>query len=609
MVSEAKLIKVGIHYTDKYFETLKQIYTKAYNTNKSLEGFMNSTKDYSINNPLEANDFKENLSSLIVSSTNDIRFSRPAQKALMQTIIKNTTGELIKNVGDDVKNSVRDIVQKGYRTGTLSRQNVADEIESTLDGINKKRARTIARTEIKRALVTSDYVISKERGANCYDYQCGANPCDICKEDCGKTYPIDDMEHLPPRHPNCCCGVIFRKDPNFPPVEQTTDSVEDSVESPIKESAQRTAPKVKSKDNPLSDRTFENIFKKNPNVYQESYEHIDANWVTRKHKLTTYDYGDIKLSFEDGAKLTHKELVEHLSSLPSRFGETQAKRITIYNTPVKNVGGVWKADTRECAVYFNNSKLKSIDTLTHEMAHTVDVSSKKGKRLHKYSDPKIYEKIFKADNKLYEYKGPTGRIRKPKKFPTEYAGKSYTKYKRKKMPDRLYVEDFAESSKLYLNPSTHKNFVKEFPNRAKYLESIYGKPVFKKNSLISREIANENEIIDAQQKSKNLKKLKTDKFNSLTRNELDIELEKVLGNKDRVKAYHAMKKEVEKLDSVSDAIMMNDKKVLINAGWGESTAQKILANPNSYLPKVRQKKSKLKQVIEEVDNLVKDNLD
>ena len=199
MVSEAKLIKVGIHYTDKYFETLKQIYTKAYNTNTSLEEFMNSTKDYSINNPLEANDFKENLSSLIVSSTNDIRFSRPAQKALMQTIIKNTTGELIKNVGDDVKNSVRDIVQKGYKTGTLSRQNVAKEIESTLDGINKKRARTIARTEIKRAQVTSDYVISKERGANCYDYQCGANPCDICKEDCGGTFPIDDMEHLPPR--------------------------------------------------------------------------------------------------------------------------------------------------------------------------------------------------------------------------------------------------------------------------------------------------------------------------------------------------------------------------------------------------------------------------
>lgn len=602
MVSADKLIKVGVKYSDQYFNDLKRIYSNAYRDNDSLEEFLNSTKDYSIGNPLDAGGFNETLTNLIVSSTNDVRFSRPAQKALMQTIIRNTTGELIVDVGDDVKNGVRDIVNRGYRNGKLSHTRVASEIESTLDGINNKRARCIARTEIKRAQTTSNYVVARERGANAYRYKCGAEPCDICSVDCGKVFPIDDTEHLPPRHPNCCCGVVFFKDPNLPPVENKP-----MIDNKVKTTTSKQA--TKTEKLPISGRTFEDIFKKKPKVYEESYEHIDANWVSRKHKLTTYDYGDIKLSFEDGAKLTHNELVEHLSSLPAKFGETQAERITIYNTRVKNVGGVWKPDTKECAVYFNNSKLDSIDTLTHEMSHTLDVLSKTKKgSLNKYSDPKIYEKIFKADNKLYEYKGPTGRTRKPKKFPTEYAGKSYTKFKRQKLPDRLYVEDFADSSKLYLNPSTHKNFVKEFPNRAEYLESIYGKPVFKKDSLISREIANENKIIDAQQKQKNLKVLKTEKFNSLTRKELDIELEKVLGNKDRVKAYHTMKKEVEKLDSVSDAIMMNDKRVLINAGWGESTAQKILANPNAYLPKVREKKSKLKQVIEEVDNLVKDNL-
>ena len=219
MVSTDKLIKVGVKYSDSYFETLKNIYNNAYRNNESLEEFLNDTQDYSIGNPLEAGGFKDTLTNLIASSTNDIRFSRPAQKALMNTIIRNTTGELIVDVGNDVKQSVRDIVAKGYNTGTLSRQNVADEISSTLDGINRKRARTIARTEIKRAQTTSNYVIGLERGANAYKYKCGAEPCDVCRGDCGKVFPITDLSHLPPRHPNCCCGVVFFKDPNLPPVE------------------------------------------------------------------------------------------------------------------------------------------------------------------------------------------------------------------------------------------------------------------------------------------------------------------------------------------------------------------------------------------------------
>lgn len=201
MVSTDKLIKVGVKYSDKYFEILKNIYINAYWNNDSLEDFLNETKDYSIGNPLEAGGFKEQLTNLVVASMNDIRFSRPAQKALMQTIISNTTGELITNVGDDIKAGVRDIVSRGYREGKLNHNRVADEINSELDGINRKRARTIARTEIKRAQTTSNYVIAKERGANAYKYKCGATPCNLCEEDCGGVFPIDDLEHLPPRSP------------------------------------------------------------------------------------------------------------------------------------------------------------------------------------------------------------------------------------------------------------------------------------------------------------------------------------------------------------------------------------------------------------------------
>lgn len=234
MVSTDKLIKVGVKYTDQYFEQLKELYIRAYADSMSFEEFLDETSDYSIGNPLEANSYKDTLTNLIASSINDIRFSRPAQKGLMNNIIRQTTGELITNVGEDIKTGVRDIVQRGYNTGTLSHQRVADEITSTLDGINKKRARTIARTEIKRAQTTSNYMVAKERGANAYRYKCGAKPCDICKVDCGETYPIDDLEHLPPRHPNCMCGVTFFKDPNMPEAKNLTNSTEGPTEDQLK---------------------------------------------------------------------------------------------------------------------------------------------------------------------------------------------------------------------------------------------------------------------------------------------------------------------------------------------------------------------------------------
>lgn len=215
MVSTDKLIKVGVKYSDKYFDDLIQYYIRTYNNNESLEEFLADLGEYGVSNPLDAGGFNDTLTNIICSSLNDIRFSRPAQKALMNNIIKQTTGELITNVGDTVRDSVRDIVTRGYNSKTLSNQKVADEISSTLTSINKKRARTIARTEIKRAQTTSNYVIAKERGANAYKYKCGAEPCNICKKDCGKVFPITDLQHLPPRHPNCTCGVTFYVDPDF----------------------------------------------------------------------------------------------------------------------------------------------------------------------------------------------------------------------------------------------------------------------------------------------------------------------------------------------------------------------------------------------------------
>lgn len=470
MVSTDKLIKVGVKYSDSYFETLKNIYNNAYRNNESLEEFLNDTQDYSIGNPLEAGGFKDTLTNLIASSTNDIRFSRPAQKALMNTIIRNTTGELIVDVGNDVKQSVRDIVAKGYNTRTLSRQNVADEISSTLDGINRKRARTIARTEIKRAQTTSNYIVALERGANAYKYKCGAKPCDICKVDCGKTYPITDLEHLPPRHPNCMCSVSFFKDPNLPPVEtQKLDSINDSTnESPS------NAPKVKSNNN---------LLKGTPKEYMD----VDDEG----HAVKVYKYDNIELAFNENTRISHEELKRHIDSLPQVFEQTQAKRIYIHDYANSTCGGMWWSDKKTLHVYDSRKSVEGLyQVFNHEFAHSLDMFWINESPKAKYSDPKIYQRIFEADNKLGYSDLGIIQPEVPIKWVTNYAGRSYLKYMKNSFEEggkwaknKLFTEDFAEASAYYLNPNQHAQFVKDFPNRAKYLESIYGKPDFTNSGI------------------------------------------------------------------------------------------------------------------------------
>ena len=460
MVSADKLIKVGVKYSDQYFNDLKRIYSNAYRDNDSLEEFLNSTKDYSIGNPLDAGGFNETLTNLIVSSTNDVRFSRPAQKALMQTIIRNTTGELITDVGDDVKNGVRDIVNRGYRNGKLSHTRVASEIESTLDGINNKRARCIARTEIKRAQTTSNYVVARERGANAYRYKCGGNPCDVCSVDCGKVFPITDLEHLPPRHPNCMCGVTFFKDPNLPPVEN----------KPISES---------DKNSKTTTKSTVTTKKKTGNVYDD----VDID-----HKpIKVYPFKNTELAFDaDGnTTLTLDEVTQHMNTLPKAFDDIDLERITFKSYADPNRAGYIQA--KKMTIFrYTDDKVETLDTFTHELAHAIDRAEDYTPR---YSNIEDYEKIVKADNKLYAYKDKlTGRKKTPWIFPTENAKKMWEYYRKDSfVKNSKYIEDFADSTKLYLNPKTHKKFVKEFPNRAEYLESIYGKPIFDKmyiNTLI-----------------------------------------------------------------------------------------------------------------------------
>ena len=207
-----KLIKLGVKTSDQYFKEISDEYSRLYNRASDYAEF----EQYYAYSPIEVlmTGYAETMTTIVGQGIKDIRFSRPAQQALFKTVIDERVGTLVTNVNEDTKAAIRDIVKESYREG-LNTETVAKEITQQCDSINKTRGRTIARTEIKQAQTTANYITAKERGANVYDYFCGGNPCDLCKEDCGKTFPIDDLDHLPPRHPNCDCSVSYRKDPNF----------------------------------------------------------------------------------------------------------------------------------------------------------------------------------------------------------------------------------------------------------------------------------------------------------------------------------------------------------------------------------------------------------
>lgn len=220
MPSQNKLIRQGIRYTDALFKELDNRLRQGVREADTLEEFLDQTREYTTNNPLVTTGYNATMTRLILAETHNHKFTRPAQKELTRLTIENYVGDLITNVGEDIKTGVRDIVTEGYNKG-LSQEEIADNISRQIETIQNTRARTIARTEIARTATVSDYIIAKERGATNFTVGCRETRCDYCREEyCDGNdttggdveFDIDDdVDMLPPLHPNCRCYAKFYK--------------------------------------------------------------------------------------------------------------------------------------------------------------------------------------------------------------------------------------------------------------------------------------------------------------------------------------------------------------------------------------------------------------
>lgn len=212
MVSQNKLIKTGIRYTDQLFKEINNRLNVAVLESDTLESFLEKTSDYTTANPLVTTGYDATMVRLILNETNNHKFSRPSQRELTRITIDNHVGDLIRNVGEDIKTNIREIVREGYDR-SLPQTEIAKNISNEIDSIKNTRANTIARTEIARTATVSDYIINKERGATHFTVESRDTCCELCEEeyDNGEIeFEIDDVDMLPPLHPNCRCVARYK---------------------------------------------------------------------------------------------------------------------------------------------------------------------------------------------------------------------------------------------------------------------------------------------------------------------------------------------------------------------------------------------------------------
>ena len=254
MVSEDKLIKQGIRKTDTWFKQFKKRIANDLKLCNDYQEFVERTQDYTTNNILLTSGYADEMSNIITQALNNHKFKRARQRELIEQTINNNVGMLIQNVGEDIKETVRTVVKEGYDQG-LHPNEIAKNINKEIDTINNTRARTIARTEVKRTDTVANYVRHSSEGAIGFVVQCRPDCCPLCAETYdesltaekqqetldyikelkeynesvppadriddpllrgkGETiggdvqFSMDETDMLPPLHPNCNCTARY----------------------------------------------------------------------------------------------------------------------------------------------------------------------------------------------------------------------------------------------------------------------------------------------------------------------------------------------------------------------------------------------------------------
>ena len=501
MVSQSKLIKNGIRYTDALFDEIIRRVNQGVLDNDTLESFLEDTKEYTTNNPLVSSGYADTMLRLILSETNNHRFSRPSQRELTRLTIENYVGDLIVDVGDDVKQTIRSIVTEEYNAGS-NPQKIAKRITQEVGTIKNKRARAIARTEIARVSTVSDYIIAKERGATHYTVSCRSTRCDKCKALYCKTndtgadveYEIEDTEHLPPLHVNCRCSPNFYKKKGGSEIKPSEEPKPSGEVKPSKETKE-------SKKTTDDSRLWEDLAEKH-NLEFVNYDGATIELKDPKHNTpikfhTAQNKEWIDYTNKGKKNINFESFLEEYNSMPSLHKQAIPELHIKGNRPgMQGEFVIGQRSHSEINIYKDAYVYRegSPDTghlsmtLRHESSHAIDAKFIYDPTLSKMSG----DFWFSGNHKELENGAYRKAISKDRRNRKKTGGQNYvSEYAR---TSGSYKEDFAEALSLRsfrdappevrakaclwedrggkLVKVSYDDFEKMYPNRCKVLDEV-----------------------------------------------------------------------------------------------------------------------------------------
>jgi hypothetical protein len=134
-------------------------------------------------------------------------------QSLVKEVIRERTMDLVKNVGEDTRGQLRQILEQSINA-ERGRPYAKQEMTKTIDGMSKTRAEMIARTETKRALNEATRVKAHAAGKMYWIVVSAADCCDECYEayDGNTFHDPEDEDMWPPLHPNCGCDQVYYRE-------------------------------------------------------------------------------------------------------------------------------------------------------------------------------------------------------------------------------------------------------------------------------------------------------------------------------------------------------------------------------------------------------------
>ena len=124
---------------------------------------------------------------------------------VVSDLIERNLGQLTRST-DEMKTSILQMLIDGIKE-QRSTQDIIRDIRTSIDGMTKTKAETIARTEIAYSYNNATAEAYKQAGVDQWQWiaALGYYCCDVCQEKHGQIYDWGDPQ--PPEHPNCLCTL------------------------------------------------------------------------------------------------------------------------------------------------------------------------------------------------------------------------------------------------------------------------------------------------------------------------------------------------------------------------------------------------------------------